>query len=255
MNTDMNILVKKAAQLIIGSDYAIAFTGAGISAESGIPTFRGKGGLWEKYDPSEYATVQALRKNPLKVWKLYVEIFETMRKARPNKAHIALAELEKLGLLKFVITQNIDDLHEKAGTKLIAKIHGTYDVLRCDNCFYREKLDTKSQLLPFEPPFCPNCGEMLRADVVLFGESLPSNEFSKALREAEKADLVLAIGTSGVVVPAAWIPFIVKEKGGKLIEINLEASNLTPIADISIFGKAGDIMDKILKEVKVLLGT
>ncbi len=249
---NLYMLIKRVSSLIIDSEYVVVFTGAGISAESGIPTFRGKGGLWEKYDPAEYATVDALRKNPLKVWKLYIDIYKTIKSAKPNDAHIAVAELERMGLVKFVITQNIDDLHERAGTRNIAKIHGTYNVLRCDNCFYKEEINTEK--LSFELPSCPKCGSPMRPDVVLFGEPLPKDAFNRAIEEAEKADMLIAIGTSGVVVPAAWIPFIVKDKGGTIIEINLEASNLTPIADISVFGKAGEVMRKILEEVKQQLG-
>jgi len=235
-----------AAKLLVKSKYAIAFTGAGISAESGIPTFRGRGGLWEKYDPNEFATVSALRKNPKKVWKFYVEFFNLMKNSKPNKAHIAIGELEKMGIIKAVITQNIDDLHERGGTKNIIKLHGWYNRLRCDNCGYRTEIEE----LPEEMPRCPECGENLRPDVVLFGERLPSTELDAAFIEANKADLVLVVGTSGVVMPAAYIPWVVKNNNGKIIEINYEPTVITSIADLSLFGKAGEILPKIVDLVK-----
>ena len=235
--------IEIAAKMLLRAKYAIAFTGAGISAESGIPTFRGKGGLWERFDPEEYATINALRKNPRKIWRFYREFFYVMKRAKPNKAHFALAELEKLGVIKAVITQNIDDLHERAGSKNVVKLHGWFNRIRCDECGYKEFVED----LPEDLPNCPNCGHYMRPDVVFFGEPLPAGEFGKALSEASKADLVLAIGTSGVVFPAAFIPYDVKNRFGKVIEVNLEASALTTIADLSIFGRAGEILPKIVK--------
>ncbi len=242
--------LEKAAKYIANAEYAIAFTGAGISAESGIPTFRGKGGLWEKYDPNEYATVKALEKHPEKVWQLYVEIFNLIKRSQPNPAHIALRQLENLGLLKSIITQNIDDLHERAGSKRVIKIHGNYDVMRCDNCGYKEKIESIST--DFFPK-CPRCGEYMRPDIVLFGEKLPEHELALAFDEASKADLVLVVGTSGVVMPAAIIPYIVRDNGGIIIEVNYEPSAVTNIANVSLIGKAGEILPKLVEIVKELI--
>ena len=243
-------MLKRAARLLAEAKYVVAFTGAGVSAESGIPTFRGKGGLWEKYDPNEYATVKALERNPDKVWKLYVDIFNLIKNSKPNPAHFALADLERLGLLKTIITQNIDDLHERAGSKNVIKLHGNYNVLRCDKCGYREKVE----VIEWEnPPKCPRCGYTMRPDVVLFGESLPREELERAFSEAEKADVLLAVGTSGVVMPAAIIPYIVRDRGGKIIEVNFEPSAITHISDVSLIGKAGEILPSLVDEVKKIL--
>ncbi len=242
--------LEKAAKYIVNAEYVIAFTGAGISAESGIPTFRGRGGLWEKYDPNEYATIKALKKHPEKVWQLYVEIFNLIKKSQPNPAHIALKQLEDLGFLKSIITQNIDDLHERAGSKNVIKIHGNYDVMRCDNCGYKEKIGS----IPMDFfPRCPKCGEYMRPDIVLFGEKLPEYELALAFDEASKADLVIVVGTSGVVMPAAIIPYIVRDKGGIIIEVNYEPSAVTNIANISLIGRAGEILPKLVETVKRLI--
>lgn len=231
-----------ATELIANAKYAIALTGAGISAESGIPTFRGKDGLWNKYRPEELATPEAFTRNPKLVWDWYSWRIGLILRANPNPAHYALTHLEKLGMLKVVITQNVDDLHERAGTKNIIKLHGNILIARCQYCGNRIRLTEP----PEDIPHCPKCGEIMRPDVVWFGEPLPSRAINRALEEAKKADLILVIGTSGVVYPAGLIPHIVKEYGGKVIEINLEQSNITPIVDIFLRGKAGIILPKII---------
>ena len=246
--------INYVTDLIINSRYIIVFTGAGISAESGIPTFRGKGGLWERYDPAKYATITALRKNPDKVWKLYKELFYLIKNSKPNPAHYAVSRLEELNIVKSVITQNVDDLHEKAGSKNVIKLHGSYDELRCEKCGHIMKIND----IDFDSiPICPICGNTMRPNVVFFGESLPAAELELAFKEASKADLVMAIGTSGVVVPAAYIPWIVKNNNGRVIEINFEPSAITNMADASLFGKAGEILPKIseLIEKKLNLNT
>ncbi|MGQ4891542.1 MAG: NAD-dependent protein deacetylase [Candidatus Njordarchaeia archaeon] len=240
----------KAARLIANSRYLVAFTGAGISAESGIPTFRGKGGLWEKYDPNEYATVNALKKNPDKVWKLFIELFDLLKKAQPNPAHLALSKLESMGILKVVITQNVDDLHERAGTRNVIKLHGNFNILRCEKCGYKIKIEEINSL---QFPKCPKCGGPMRPDVVLFGEKLPAFELERAFEEASKADVLLAVGTSGVVMPAAYIPWLVRNNGGKIIEVNFEPTVITGIAEVSLIGEAGKILPKVVSEVEKIL--
>ncbi len=242
--------VELAAKYLASSSFAIALTGAGVSAESGIPTFRGKGGLWERYDPEEVATAEALRRNPELVWKLHVELMKIAFSARPNPAHAALAELEEVGVLKCVVTQNIDDLHRVAGSKCVVELHGNIKWVRCTSCTYRAKVKKPPEEVP---PKCPVCGSLLRPDVVFFGEPLPESALRKAYDLCVKADVMLVVGTSAVVMPAGMLPHVVKEGGGRVIEVNLEPSAISPIADITILGKAGEVMPKIVAHVKKLL--
>ena len=249
-------MIGEAAKLLARSRFAIAFTGAGISAESGVPTFRGFNGLWKMHRPEELATPEAFRKDPHLVWSFYKWRMDLIRKARPNRAHYALAELERMGILKAVITQNVDDLHREAGSRNVLELHGNIFRVRCTSCSYRENLKESGRLDEFlkerDLPKCPRCGSLLRPDVVWFGEPLPRKSLEEAFRLAERADLVLVIGTSGVVYPAAYVPQIVKETGGKVIEINPEESGITPIADVFIRGKAGEVMGELLELVRGL---
>lgn len=247
----------EAAKLLARSRFAIAFTGAGISAESGVPTFRGFNGLWKRHRPEELATPEAFRKDPHLVWSFYRWRMGLIRKAKPNGAHYALAELEEMGILKAVITQNVDDLHREAGTKNLIELHGNIFRVRCTSCTYRENLKESGRLGEFlkekDLPKCPLCGSLLRPDVVWFGEPLPRKALEKAFQLAERADLVLVIGTSGVIYPAAYIPQIVKETGGKVIEVNTEESGVTPIADVFLRGKAGEVMGELMEKIRVML--
>lgn len=246
-------MIEEAAKLIARSKFLIAFTGAGISAESGIPTFRGKNGLWNKYRPEELATPEAFARNPELVWEFYRWRMRLISKAKPNRAHLALAELERMGILKTVITQNVDDLHREAGNKNIIELHGNIFRVKCTRCDYRENLKESGRLEKFlgdkDLPKCPKCSSLLRPDVVWFGEALPEGALSKAFNLARKSDVCLVIGTSGQVFPAAYIPYIVKDNGGYVIEVNPSESGITPIADIFIRGKAGEVMDELLKKI------
>lgn len=244
-------MIEEAAKLIARSRFLIAFTGAGISAESGIPTFRGQGGLWENYRVEEVATPEAFMKNPRVVWEFYKMRMKKMKDAKPNKAHIVLAELEKMGILKAVITQNIDDLHREAGNKRVIELHGNIYRVKCTSCSHRENV--KGRLDEFleerELPRCPECGSLLRPDVVWFGEALPGDALNEAFNLARRADLCLVIGTSAQVFPAAYIPMIVKDEGGRIIEINPDNTGITHLADIILRGRAGEVMDELLERI------
>ncbi|AIF69044.1 NAD-dependent protein deacylase [Palaeococcus pacificus DY20341] len=246
-------MIEEAAKLIAHSRFLIAFTGAGISAESGIPTFRGNGGLWENYKVEEVATPEAFKRNPKLVWEFYKMRMRKMRKAKPNKAHIALAELENKGILKGVITQNIDDLHREAGSKNVIELHGNIYRVKCTSCDYKENLKESGRLDEFldedELPKCPKCGSLLRPDVVWFGEPLPETALNNAFNLARRVDICLVIGTSGQVFPAAYIPYIVKDNKGSIIEINPHESGITPIADIFLRGRAGEVMEELLRKI------
>ncbi len=243
----MQNILEEVAKVITRSRYCIAFTGAGISAESGIPTFRGTGGLWEKYKPEELATPEAFTRNPKLVWEWYKWRLELVFKAKPNPAHKVLARLEELGVIKCVITQNVDGLHREAGSKCVVELHGNIRRARCIKCGYTITWDKPPEEIP---PRCPQCRSLLRPDVVWFGEPLPENEWRKAVEHASKADVIIVIGTSGVVYPAAMIPYIVKERGGVIIEVNVQDTAITNIADYVLRGKAGEIMVKLYELIK-----
>jgi len=241
--------MKEVAEEIIKSKFCIALTGAGISTESGIPDFRSKDGLWSRYDINEYGYLQSFLKNPEKVWKMLAEMAELFEKAKPNPAHYALAELEKLGLLKAVITQNVDGLHQEAGSKKVIEFHGSFNTLTCLNCgkkYSKEEINLKNL------PRC-TCNGILKPDIVFFGEPIPTKALNEAFELANKSDLILVIGTSCAVYPAAELPIIVKRNGGKIIEINREESELSYLADYKLLGKAGEILPKLVEEVKKLM--
>jgi NAD-dependent deacetylase len=249
--------VADAVELIRNSTYVTVLTGAGISAESGIPTFRGRDGLWNKYKPEELATPYAFRRNPSLVWEWYAWRMKLVFSKKPNPAHYALAEMEDEGIVKYIITQNVDDLHERAGSKNVLHLHGTLRNVKCSNseCGYLVSLTDDLDLLKSIPeslPECPECNSLLRPAVVWFGESLDPEVLSKAFHEAEKSDLMLVVGTSAVVQPAASIPLVVKREGrvgGSIIEINLDATPLTHEAAVSIRDSAGSALQRILEEL------
>ncbi|WP_456368152.1 NAD-dependent protein deacetylase [Thermococcus sp.] len=249
-------MLEYAAKILAGARFAIAFTGAGISAESGVPTFRGANGLWKKYRAEELATPEAFQRDPYLVWEFYRWRMKKILRAKPNPAHLSLAEMEELGIIKAVITQNVDDLHRDAGTRNLIELHGNIFRVRCTSCDYRENLKESGRVLEIinskELPRCPRCGSVLRPDVVWFGEPLPRDALDKAFDLAERADAILVVGTSGVVYPAAYIPYIVKEHGGMVVEVNVERSGITPIADVFLRGRAGEILPKLLRLVREL---
>jgi len=248
----MEDLIKKAAKDLAASKDVVALTGAGISVESKIPPFRGKGGLWEKIDPMEYAHIDAFKKNPTKVWNVLLkDMKEIIDKAIPNDAHKGLARLEELGILKTIITQNIDGLHQMAGNTDVIEFHGTYKWHRCMDCKNRCK-SSRIDLTNI-PPLC-DCGGIYRPEVVLFGEIIPPEHLWRSKQLASDCDLMLVIGTSATVQPAALMPHIAKESGSKVIEINPEETLLTgSISDYLILGKAGEVMNSIITELEHLL--
>ena len=238
----------KAAELLKKSKHAIAFTGAGISVESGIPPFRGETGLWSKYDPI-VLDINYFYANPLEAWKVIYELFyDFFGKAKANPAHKVIAELEKKGIIKAVITQNIDNLHQEAGSKIVYEYHGTAQTMVCNNC--GEKYLSKDVDLSKLPPLCKKCNSVLKPDFIFFGEGIPEQANRLSFEAANKADVFLVIGTTGEIMPASMIPHRARENGAKIIEINVERSNYTnSITDIFIEGKAGTVLPKILKEI------
>lgn len=245
----MQTSIDDAARVLAEANMTVALTGAGISVESGIPPFRGKGGLWEKFDPMTFAHIDAFRRDPKKVWQVLLKtLSDTLAKARPNKAHKGLAELERRGCLRAVITQNIDGLHQQAGSREVIEFHGSMAHHRCLEC--DQGIRSKHLDLAELPPRC-GCGGVLRPDIVFFGEAIPIAALSNSEQFARMCDAMLVVGTSATVEPAASIPRIAKYHGARIIEINPEPTPLTKtISDISLMGPAGDMVSELVKALE-----
>lgn len=244
----MDTVYREIAELIVDLKPCVALTGAGISAESGIPTFRSKGGLWEKYDPMVYASIAVFREDPAKYWTIRGEFIRNYDSYQPNKAHLALAALEEMGIVCHVITQNIDGLHKKAGSQNVTEIHGSLRESYCLQC-------GKEYLAPHVPaglpPYC-ECGGVLKPNTVLFGEPLPKGALETAYHESATCKLMLVIGTSAVVQPAASLPAVAQQKGAKIVEVNIERAFSG--ADYVIEEKAAGSLSRILTEIKKIAG-
>ncbi len=245
----MNNNIVKAAEWIKTSEYFVTFTGAGISVESGIPPFRGENGLWSKYNPI-FLDLFYFHNNPKESWLKIKEIFyDFFGKSNPNPAHYALARLESEGYLKSIITQNIDNLHQKGGNKTVIEFHGNSRTLVCSKC--GKIFNFKEELLNPLPPRCDRCKGVLKPDFIFFSEPIKPEVYDRSIKESEKADLYLIIGTTGEIMPASQIPFIAKNNGAKIIEINIEKSKYTDsITDLFLQGKASEIMEDILTEIR-----
>jgi NAD-dependent deacetylase len=248
----MKDLYKKAAGIIKNSKTLIALTGAGHSVESGIPDFRSPGGLWDKFDPEEYAHINSFKRNPEKIWDMMFALRDITDNAKYNPAHRALALLEEKGYLKAVITQNIDNLHQQAGSRNVIEFHGNatrYECVKCGNEYSSDIIALKDR----KPPRCRKCDFILKPGFVFFGETIPQAALSESHRLAGIADAILVIGTSAVVYPAASIPYMAKRNGAKVIELNIEKTGLTAsITDVYIEGLVGTTLPKLLEHVEAI---
>jgi NAD-dependent deacetylase len=225
----------------------VAFTGAGMSAESGVPTFRGNNGLWAKFKPEELANLNAFLRNPEMVWEWYAARKKVIADVQPNRGHYALAEMETLFPTFAVVTQNIDNLHRRSGSRKVFELHGNIErnyCMRCGQRFTNEEVLTGRAV-----PRC-SCGGLIRPDVVWFGEMLPEDEWNGAERACQRADVLLSIGTSGVVYPAAALPMEAKRNGAFIIEINPEPTPLSEVADVFLRGTSGEILPAMLQQLK-----
>jgi len=281
-------LIRRAAADLAKAEYAVALTGAGISTESGIHDFRGPDGIWTKHPEAEmeaYEAYDKLRRDPKGHWEKILEpgsffsLFDEVMNALPNQGHLALAELENMGLLKLVITQNVDSLHEKAGNRNVIEYHGGVSKLRCMSCntrYRREEYDLEGLKAEGRlPPRCRKCNGVIKHDGVYFGEAIPSDAAQASLEAAWKCDLMLICGTSAVVYPFAQLPRIARDKGTSrgvrgewglqaggrasavtIIEVNAEPTPLTRegVSDYIIRGKTGDILPKIVEEARGMRG-
>lgn len=267
---DLEELIEKAADIVGKATNLVAFTGAGVSEESGIPTFRDPGGIWDRFDPYElgggsvFSALYRAGGASEKLVGFVSEMLEVLEKARPNPGHLALSELERMGILRSVVTQNIDNLHREAGNSTVIEVHGNIFRLACLSCgkriylerpeFFtlgRELKDLMSrgdvEGLVRLASRCP-CGGVCRLDVVGFGE--PVQDMSIAVREARSADVLLILGTSGAVYPAAYIPEYAKEAGATLVEINATGCYFRELVDLAIVGRTGEVLPRIVERVR-----
>ncbi len=241
--------IRRAANDLKAARFVVALTGAGISVESGIPPFRGQGGLWEKVDPMIFGHIDTFVQDPARVWEVLIrDLKGVIDRARPNAGHRGLARLEEMGKLKAVITQNVDGLHQMAGNTDVIEFHGNCAWQRCMDC--TEKIRTTEVSLASMPPRC-TCGGVLRPDWVFFGEAIPAVAMNRSRQMATQCDVMLVVGTSAMVQPAAYVPIIAKQNGAKVIEINPERTPLTgQISDYLVPGPAGAVMDSIVAELE-----
>jgi NAD-dependent deacetylase len=228
------------AQLIRGAQPCVVLTGAGVSTESGIPDFRSASGIWAQYDPMEYASISAFRRDPEKVWDFYAKRLDVLTDARPNGAHVALAQLERDGFVRAVVTQNIDRLHERAGSRDVIEVHGSIRTSSCLRDGTRLSFDEVVARLPV--PTCPTCGAVLKPDVVMFGELLPEGALERAAELAREARLLLVVGSSLEVWPVAGLPQETLEVGGKLAIVNRDETPYDEDADLAIHESAAAVL-------------
>lgn len=241
-----------AAEVLATSPKTIALTGAGMSCESGIPDFRSPGGLWSRYPPEQFATIEAFHENPRRLWQLWRELGKNLQHAEPNAGHYALAELEHMEKLAAIITQNIDNLHQRAGSRRVIEYHGNAYRLYCPRCHRREPLQIET--LTDEPPTCV-CGTIMKPDVVLFGEWIPPYALLESEALAQSCHVMWVIGTSAQVYPAAELPYTAKRHGATVIECNITPTDFTEtITDIFLQGPAGTVIPEVVQRVKALLG-
>ena len=263
--------IRDAAAMLAQAKHAVCFSGAGMSAESGIPTFRGDDGIWKKHPPALFGNLPGLTLtflvHPDMLRRFIVEALDAFVSAEPNPGHDALADLEQEGLLRAIITQNIDDLHEDAGSETVLHLHGDIRVFRCTECGHRTRVSAERLghgLVLMQAPHlgrlgllralnriakrCPKCNGRTRPDIVFFGESLSRTVMQAAHRHAETCDVMLVIGASGLVYPAAEIPVLAARNGAALIEINPEQSPLTQLASLRISGNVADVLPELAQQ-------
>jgi NAD-dependent deacetylase len=252
--------IEEVADLVAKSEKVIAFTGAGVSTESGIPDFRGPGGIWSKYDPEDFTIQRFLSNEEIrkKHWQMLTASDLKMTGAKPNPAHYAIAELEKMGKLYAVVTQNVDGLHQKAGVSgdMVFELHGDLSHAKCLSCTTRYPMEDVEEWVRqgVEEPQCMSCGGMLKPDAVFFGEQLPTEVLMESERRARSCDLCIVLGSTLVVYPAAYIPMYAVQSKAKLVIINMGPTELDEMASVRIDAKAGEVTPQIIARAKEKLG-
>ena len=249
--------IRRAAELLASSQHAVALTGAGHSTPSGVPDFRSPGsGLWESVDPMEVASIYGFQRNPRAFYDWIRPLAKQMMEAHPNAAHLALAELERVGTIKAVITQNIDELHHRAGSKRVLELHGSVRQATCTKC--RRKVSSREIWPAFvaggDVPHCPSCGGLLKPDVVLFGELLPVGTLLEAQQEADVCDVMLVAGSSLEVYPAAGLPMRATQHGAQVIVVNYEPTHMDEHSAVVLHEDVAITLPKIAAKVKEIKG-
>jgi len=245
-----DVSAARLAELIRDNQPCVVLTGAGVSTESGIPDFRSPSGIWARYDPMEYATIDAFRRDPVKVWDFYARRFDMLKDAKPNAAHEALAELERRGFVEAVVTQNVDRLHGLAGSENVVEVHGSIATSSCLACGRRATFDEVLTALESAPaPACEICGATLKPDVVMFGELLPLDAIERATELARSARLLLVVGSSLAVFPVGALPEETLAAGGELAIVNREPTPFDDEAALVIHAPAGETLDAARKHV------
>jgi NAD-dependent deacetylase len=243
--------VEALAALVRERQPCVVLTGAGISTESGIPDFRSPTGIWAEYDPMEYATIGAFRRDPVKVWEFYALRFRVLTTAAPNAGHLALAELERRGLIEAVVTQNIDGLHARAGSRDVVEVHGSIRTASCLECGESVPLEDVVAALEHAPaPPCPSCGAVLKPDVVMFGELLPVDAIDRATELARRAGLLLVVGSSLEVYPVAGLPDETAAAGGAVAIVNRGPTPFDRLASVRIDAGAGETLSALAEALR-----
>ncbi len=241
--------ITAAAQILCRASRVVCLTGAGVSAESGVPTFRdAQTGLWAQFDPEELASPAGFQRNPGLVWRWYMSRLALVEQAEPNPGHRALAQMEELFPHFVLITQNVDDLHERAGSQQVIHLHGRITRFRCSQCGAPYQLRPRDREAEM-PPVCRLCNGWIRPDVVWFGEPLPQEALIRAWDEASQCHAMLVVGTSGVVYPAAQLPQVAREHGAAVIDVNPEKGPMASLADIFLQGPSGVVLPQLVKQI------
>ncbi len=250
------MVIEAAAEVMVRRRPTVVLTGAGVSVESGIPDFRSSGGLWDTYNPAEYASIEAFQSSPKKVWAMLHELEGILNDATPNPGHVALAKLEEAGIVKAVITQNIDNLHQEAGSEQVVEFHGNSRWLVCQSCERRlDHKEAEEHLDADRIPRCPSCSKILKPDVIFFGETIPEGALTRSYELTSLCKVMLIAGTSATVMPAAALPLLARRDGAALIEVNLETTDLTPSVDMTLIGPSGQVLPALADAVLGKLGS
>jgi len=237
--------IAQAVSVLKAAPHGVALTGAGISVESGIPSFRDPGGFWTRYPPADYATYSAFLRDPVKVWSMWQERLDLLQESKPNAGHIALAQLEREGFVQAVITQNVDNLHQQAGSRNVIEYHGNANEMVCLDCGDVQPLTLEA--IQTLPPRC-SCGGLMKPGVVMFEEMIPPAAVEEADHLARRCGCMLVVGTSALVYPAASLPHLAKERGAAIIEVNLEPTELTgTLTDVFLEGTAGQVLPRLVQ--------
>jgi NAD-dependent deacetylase len=241
-------MLETLADIITKSSVGAVLTGAGISAESGVPTFRGKEGLWGKFRPEQLASMDGFMANPEIVWEWYSWRRQLISEVKPNAGHFALRDMEQYFDRFTLITQNVDNLHQMAGSKSVLELHGNIYRNKCFRC--NTMVEGEIDITPGAIPACVACGGKIRPDVVWFGESLPEDVIEEAFRQAEQAQVFFSIGTSALVQPAATLPWMAKRRGATLVEINPDTTPLSELADFRFAARSGELLPELVELLK-----